>query len=224
MLNLYKMYYADCIDSKFFSDLDEKDYVIVMRNLSDAICGFSTLKILNASFSNTPVRAIFSGDTIIHHDYWGMQDPSLSFLRISGHLWKQDSTPLYWLLITKGHRTYRYLNVFTKKYYPSCREDTPQKIQSLIHHFALQQFGAAYDETTGVISFDSPQGRLKEEWAKVSDRHSHLPEVNFFLQRNPGYMLGNELVCLAELSPENFKPRAKRIFLRGLAEENAANT
>lgn len=224
MLNLYKIYYADCADSKFFSDLDEKDYVIILRNLSNNICGFSTLKSIKTSFLNKPIRVIFSGDTIIHHKYWGMQDPSLFFLRISGHIWKQNSIPLYWLLITKGHRTYRYLNIFTREYYPNFQKKTPEWIQNFTHFLAQQQFGSAYNNSTGVLHFDSPQGRLKEKWTDISSRHSHLPEVSFFLESNPGYVHGDELVCLAELSPENLKPRAQRIFLRGLDEDNAKNS
>lgn len=216
MFKLYQFYYADSNEERFYSDLADKDYVIIMKNKEDQICGFSTLKSIRSDFSNRPVRIIFSGDTIIHHDYWGMQDPSLYFLRLSGHIWKQDVTPLYWLLITKGHRTYRYLNVFTKRYFPSFREPVSEDFQTFMHQLSKQQFGNSYIESSGILHFDLPQGRLREEWSSISDRHKHLPEVEFFLQKNPGYIHGDELVCLAELSPENLRPRAKRIFLRGL--------
>jgi len=46
----------------------------------------------------------------------------------------------------------------------------------------------------------------------VSEAHLRLPEVAFFLARNPGYARGDELVCLCELAAEKLRPLARRIF------------
>ena len=43
------------------------------------------------------------------------------------------------------------------------------------------------------------------------------PETAFFLASNPGYVHGDELVCLTELSTENLRPIARRVFQKGLA-------
>ena len=39
--------------------------------------------------------------------------------------------------------------------------------------------------------------------------------MRFFLEKNPGYARGNELVCVAELAPENMKGLAQRLLLEG---------
>jgi hypothetical protein len=39
-------------------------------------------------------------------------------------------------------------------------------------------------------------------------------DVRFFLARNPGYLRGNELVCVCELAVDNLKPLAARFFRR----------
>jgi hypothetical protein len=39
--------------------------------------------------------------------------------------------------------------------------------------------------------------------------------VQFFLQANPGYKVGDELVCLTELSHDNQNPLAARLFDAG---------
>jgi len=39
-------------------------------------------------------------------------------------------------------------------------------------------------------------------------------DVRFFLARNPGYLQGNELVCVCELAVDNLKPLAARFFQR----------
>ncbi|MBL1353232.1 MAG: hypothetical protein COA61_007885 [Zetaproteobacteria bacterium] len=215
MLCLYQKYYADSNERTFFADLDNKDYVILMQNSDENICGFSTLQVLETSFQGHSIRVIFSGDTIVHHTYWGKQDSGMFFLRLSGQIWQQADMPLYWLLISKGHRTYRYLSIFTKKYFPNFRKDASVWQQDLTHHLAKQQFGDSYNASTGVLSFNPPRERLKDVWTNIPNQHSHLPDVRFFLQKNPGFIHGDELVCLAELSPDNLKARAKRIFLQG---------
>ena len=38
----------------------------------------------------------------------------------------------------------------------------------------------------------------------------------FFLRSNPGYLRGEELVCLTELASDNLRPLARRVFEQGL--------
>ena len=42
------------------------------------------------------------------------------------------------------------------------------------------------------------------------------PSTRYFMQRNPGYRQGDELVCLCEVAASNLKPLAQRVFLRGM--------
>jgi hypothetical protein len=35
------------------------------------------------------------------------------------------------------------------------------------------------------------------------------------VERNPGYLIGEELVCLAAVEAANHRPMARRYFLRG---------
>jgi hypothetical protein len=46
--------------------------------------------------------------------------------------------------------------------------------------------------------------------------------VRFFLERNPRYYLGEELVCLTELTSENLRSFASRAFLEGSSATAAA--
>src|SRR3546814_15004539 len=52
---------------------------------------------------------------------------------------------------------------------------------------------------------------------EIPEKDRRRPDVLFFLQRNPGYDQGDELVCLTELSLENQNPLAARIFAAGYA-------
>src|SRR3546814_17883638 len=57
---------------------------------------------------------------------------------------------------------------------------------------------------------------------EIPEKDRRRPDVLFFLQRNPGYDQGDELVCLTELSLENQNPLAARIFAAGYARGLAA--
>jgi hypothetical protein len=47
--------------------------------------------------------------------------------------------------------------------------------------------------------------------------------VRFFLEKNPGYARGDELVCVAEISPGNMRGLARRMLLDGAGRLEAAS-
>ncbi|MDO4693156.1 MAG: hypothetical protein Q4A62_00805 [Eikenella sp.] len=215
---LYARYYAGTSPALFRRDLLEKDGVLLLADEGGAIRGFSTLKVLQAEHQGRPLRALFSGDTVIDHRFWGEQTLPLAWCRLAGRIQAmQPEVPLYWLLIVKGDRTYRYLNVFSKQYYPNRRHATPPDIQALIDGLAAARFGPAYDAARGLVRHPESQGHLKAEW-HTGKQDSH-PEAAYFRSRNPGHGQGDELVCLTLLAPENLRSFALRGFQQGLEEE-----
>jgi len=217
MFDLYFQYYAGTSATLFNSDLKQKDYVILLWNESHQLQGFSTVQLINFEFNHQPIRAIFSGDTIIHNDYWGEQTLPLAWCRLSGKI-KAENTelPLYWFLIVKGYRTYRYLPIFSHKFYPTHRYPTPPEIQSLMDYLANFKFGDYYDPQTGLVKFPESQGHLRDDWADVKEGFRDKPDIKYFLERNPEYYKGHELVCFTELSEENMRSHARRGFIEGL--------
>ena len=74
MYEIFARHY-DCVSlEQFLLDLSEKDCVLVLRDANQGICGFSTQKVFRVSVGGTPVRAVFSGDTIVDRAYWGEQE------------------------------------------------------------------------------------------------------------------------------------------------------
>jgi hypothetical protein len=219
MYALYDRYYGGSNAALFLSDLSEKDYALLLRDASGSIRGFSTLGVTTHRVPSH-LRALFSGDTIIHHAYWGQQALAFNWLRFAGQLKAQmPDVPLYWFLIVKGHRTYRYLSAFSHEHYPHHNHTTPSAVAKLMHFLARCRFGEHYDENTGLVRFPLSRGHLRREWARVPPEDLRRPEVRYFLQRNPGFARGDELVCLTELTAHNLKPLARRLFLqRGTAQ------
>ncbi len=213
---LYATYYGGTSPQRFRQDLQEKDLILLMEDAANQLQGFSTLKIIHTTHQGRPLRALFSGDTIISHAFWGEQTLPLAWCRLAGQIQaQQPDVPLYWLLIVKGDRTYRYLNVFSKQYYPNRRQPTPSEIQSLMDALAGARFGAHYRPTSGLVHYPQSQGHLKAEWHSAPDARN--PEAQFFHQCNPGCQNGDELVCLTLLAPANLRSFALRGFQEGLA-------
>jgi hypothetical protein len=141
---------------------------------------------------------------------------AFSWLRLAGAIKaERPDEPLYWFLISKGHRTYRYLSAFSRTFHPAPQHETPRRVRDLMAFLARDRFGDAYDPDAGVLRFPQSRGRLSGAYAKVPEAHRRLPEVAFFLSRNPGYAHGDELVCLCELEVDNLQPIAQRAFLAG---------
>jgi hypothetical protein len=86
------------------------------------------------------------------------------------------------------------------------------------HQLAQEKFGDNYNSTTGVVEFRPSRGQLKLSLAQATPQELTKPATQFFLERNPGYRAGHELVCICELELHNMKPLTARIFQRALEE------
>lgn len=211
---LHDRYYGGGDARTFRADLAAKTDLIVLTERG-VLRGFSTLA--QQAF-RTPAHgeglAIFSGDTIIDHEHWGEQSLARSFCRYAGALKGRHPTrPLYWFLISKGYRTYRYLQAFARTYYPRAEVDTPPDMQHLMDVLARDRFGSAYHPELGIVRFEPVRGYLRAPWSGVREGLRQRPEVRFFLERNSGYVAGDELVCLTELDADNLRAAARREFV-----------
>jgi hypothetical protein len=218
MYALFERYYAATSPAAFHADLAAKCLVILLHDEQHVLRGFSTLAVDEFEYGGKRRRVVFSGDTIIHHEFWGEQALAFAWTELAGRLKAEaPDVPLYWFLISKGARTYRYLPAMARHFYPSWKEATPPEMQGLLDFLAQARFGTAYQAGEGVIRFAQSRGQLREPWLAVSEHELERPEVRFFLQRNPRHGLGEELACLTELALENMRPLARRVFAKGLA-------
>jgi hypothetical protein len=198
----------------FEADLTQKRWVILIRDpASERLCGFSTQTLHEAKVGGRPVKALFSGDTIIRRECWG--DHALS------HMWGRlalaliDAHPgeeLYWFLISQGYKTYRFLPIFFHEFYPRHDGPTPDQVRAIIDALACGRYPEAYDAMNGVIQASPLQYRLRAGLADVTPERLHDPHIRFFHARNPGHARGDELCCLAPLTRANFTPAAYRVI------------
>ncbi len=221
MYQLFANYYEGTNLENFKRDLLKKNYVLRVYNENRLIVGFSTISNYITSYQGEKLQVIFSGDTIMANAYWGNSTLAFNWLKFAGTL-KASSPhlPLYWFIIVKGHRTYRYLPVFSKVFYPNHQFPTPAFEQGLMDKLAFDAFSQHYDPSTGIIHFPYSQGHLKKSFAKIPTSLLKRPDIQYFIKKNPNYYLGDELVCLCKLEQDNLKPLSKRLFIEGLLKSN----
>jgi len=219
LLSLHQDHYDGVEPTRFRADLSEKHWVLCLQSpAGDPVVGFSTQKLLVLETVRGPVRFLFSGDTVIRREYWGSQALVAGWCRLAGRLLRQSpGIPLYWFLISKGHRTYRYLPLFFHSFYPRYDQPTPPELQELLDRVAGARYPGEYDPATGLLHPAGPHDRLRPELdtALQRERNRH---VAFFLARNPGYREGTELACLAEIARGNMRRAALRELEVGLQD------
>lgn len=220
MYKLYSTYYEGATETLFYKDLQSKHDVIILIDADNNLKGFTTIQIIETSFNGQKIQVIFSGDTIIHHEFWGGQTLPLAWCKYAGKKKAaQPDNPLYWLLITKGHRTYRFLPIFFKNFHPK-RGVSISFYQEVLDFLAAKKFKDVYDALSGTLRYSTSQGHLKPEWADAENYLNRHKEVEFFLLKNPDYAKGAELVCIAELCEDNLKSFALKGFKQGLVAKN----
>ncbi len=210
MFFLMTSYYENVKHKKFLHDLAEKEGVLALYDDTNEIQGFTTFMMIETSFQGEMIYALFSGDTIVDRRFWGQ----LELFRVFGRLFKkfllEKREPLYWFLLTKGIKTYGLLPLFFKRFYPNYASATPEYEHALISHLASEKFGRFYLEDQGIVRIIPKANRLKENLAYIPANKYNKPYMKFFTKQNPGYVEGDELVCLARISPLNFTHRAQR--------------
>jgi hypothetical protein len=207
MFELLGTFFAGVTRPIFNQDLAEKSHVILLEDQEGHLRGFSTLLVYQTNVLDANAIVVYSGDTIVHRDWWGSPALPVTWLRAVRAL-TSSSTQVYWLLLTSGFRTYRFLSVFWRDFYP--RYDVTTVTPSLVDALARERFGERYDGSRGIVRFDRPQV-LVPELLDVSSGRTSDPHVAFFLERNPGFTSGDELVCVTNLGDHNLTAAGRRI-------------
>jgi len=210
MLRLMQSHYEGVSESQFLADLQEKNWVILLRE-EETIRGFSTQKLFEHSLDGEQVNVLFSGDTIIDKNCWGSQALPIAWGRLMNRLLVEyPQRELYWLLTSKGYKTYRFLPVFFCEYFPQYAVESPPEMKRLRDSLAAKRFGARFNPDTGVLRAEMGAQRLRGGIAELDDQRLRDPYIAFFAQCNPGHARGDELVCLARWHPENLTPYIRR--------------
>jgi hypothetical protein len=238
MFELMQLCYDNIDRARFFADLDAKRDVIALiddhrpEGLRHQLMGFSTVRIARERLRGRDVDILFSGDTVIHPDCWGAKALQSGFLAYTvKHKLRRPWRPLYWLLLSKGYKTYLLLANNFPTAFPR-RDTAPDRIApahdlvQLRDRLASSWWPNEFDAASGIVRF--ARDRVKNGVAPIDPETLAHPDVAFFVENNPRWADGDELVCFAEidfaLGVRWFAKQARRTFggSRTLAPANAA--
>ena len=216
MYRLLEHHFSGVTPTTFASDLASKNWVLLIKNKSGQLTGFSTLQLYDVTVKDEVFSVVYSGDTIVDPTAWSSATLPRAWIQAINQLRHPDKR-LFWLLISSGFRTYRLLPTFWQTFYPRYDQPTPEPMQQLMDYLAQQQFGSAYDQKAGIVRFAQPQ-KLSPILGTVPPERQSDPHIHFFEQTNPAHNQGDELVCLTEICPNNLTAAGRRMwFSRSLA-------
>jgi hypothetical protein len=218
MYELLSTYFESTVRSRFEDDLAEKESAVVLRDSTNGmIQGFSTIARMEITVDSRNIVAFFSGDTIVAKEYWGET--------ILSRLWSQTvfaegdliraerpSTEVFWFLICSGYKTYRFLPVFFREFYPCPTSPTPDNFKRILGALGSARFGDEYDADAGIVRFTHATP-LREGIAEITDRRLSDPMVAFFNSVNPGHARGDELACITAISRTNVTRAGARMLV-----------
>ena len=212
MFDLLARHFENVQWETFESDLAEKQWVIrLVDDKTGMLAGFSTQMTFPLDVTGKQVRVVYSGDTIVDRENWGTMALGLAAVRLAfSFIEEHPNQELYWFLISKGYKTYRFLPVYFHEFFPRHDQETPEWARQLIDACGKNRFPDSYDAASGLVLAGADGCRLREGVATVTEKRRSDPNVQYFLERNPDHALGNELCCIASLTRENFSPTARR--------------
>ncbi len=214
MFALFARYYEAADPDRFEADLARKQWVIqLIGPATGDLVGFSTQVLWQVPQGSDTVSVLFSGDTIVDPTCWGETALIRQWGRMAVELMEVTRpAPLYWFLITKGYKTYRFLPVFFREFFPRHDCSTPAWATSLLDTLGQSMFGEAYDGRRGLVIPTTHRDRLRPGIADITPARLADPHVRFFVDRNPGHAQGDELCCVAHLDVANFTPAGIRLL------------
>ena len=141
MFNLMQEVYFGVGINKFKKDLSEKDYVLILYD--EKLRGFTTIQVFNFRGK----KIIYSGDTVISAASRGEIELMRAWWRFSYKIQQENpGQDVYWLLISKGWRTYKFFPLFLKEFCPNKSAKTPPDVQEFIDALGAEKFGKNYKD------------------------------------------------------------------------------
>ena len=231
MYGIFQRYYENADLDTFLRDMSRKTGVFLMMRRSDReIVGFSTVAKMDMNIRGRAIKGVFSGDTIIEREYWGSRAlPMAFFLYLVRTVLRHPLTPVFWLLISKGYKTYLLLTNNFFRYYPH-PEGRYQEYQPLIPEYCERLFPGYYDADRGVLDFGQAYQRLKSDVAPITDEmRATSKTIAFFEACNPEWHRGTELPCVGRAGFSDalrypFRFLAKRRRRAATATQEVAET
>ena len=218
MFALLAAHFAGVDRATFDRDLDEKSCAILLEDDAGVLRGFSTMLVYESVAAGAPVSVIYSGDTIVERVLVGQPGagPDLDCRRsercsqpanrgkCTGCCSRQGFAPTVSCRCSSATST----RASTRRR----RLETPQLLD-----VARPRTIRRVSTTPRRESFDSCGRKcsrricIRARARKTGHEPMPDPHIAFFLERNPGFVRGDELVCLTRIDERNLTPAGRRM-------------
>ena len=187
--------YDNVSREEFERDLLDKDYIVLLFADSE-IVGFSTIKV----YREKGIHTIFSGDTAILKKYWGNKRLQIAFSRfLLTWMITHPFTRVYWLLISKGYKTYLLLANNISDFAPSIKRALTPDEKDIAYKILEKKYDEHLDRARGLLVFNRPSCHVKGEICSIAPDDLANRHIQFFAEKNPNHARGDELICLAQV-------------------------
>jgi len=205
MHQLFEAHYASSPLATFLDDLSRKEGAFVVRRRSDGeIVGFSTLGVYHFELGGRTAKGLFSGDTIIEGAHRGSRTLQKAFAwKLFTEALKSPLTPQYWLLISKGYKTYLLMARNFPDFHPRRAQANPD-MGEMVASYCEAMFPGKLDRDTMLLHFGDDANRLKPDVADITDDMRLDPDIRHFERLNPTWAQGTELPCIARADLKAF--------------------
>ncbi len=221
MYLLSSIHFVNLQRDRFEQSLMHSDWILLFQRQSTGLL---------EGFAPFWLRSIREGLSVILDANRTVLDPGFEDSLVVPSLWLGLAQALchlhpyeriHWLMACDSYRTYRILASVWQDIYPCYHSPTPPAVEEIIRDSFV-----AISQTLGSYSLACPlppndQGLLpatlgRQRRRQFQDSPLSLrtdPNTQFFMRQNPGYRLGERLVCCVELSQQNLTPTARRRWL-----------
>jgi len=213
--NLLRKHFDGVSYESFLSDLEEKEYTAYLSVSSDindepiTVGGFSTMMTKEIIVDGTIQKIVFSGDTIVDHEYrrsFGLGKCLGTYFLLK---LKDSAEDLWYVLLSKGCGTYKAMGFMFNDFTPSPSNHNEAEA-SIATQFLTRKYPDREILDQTVLKAEGDAQRLRETSSDLDTDNDVLGQ--FFLDTNPGYASGNELICIARVHPDNFTKQFKRVL------------
>mgnify|MGYP000093569878 CR=1 FL=1 len=180
-------------------DALKKRQRIALYKYKGDIVGIAALDIVAEEFEGKKVCSIYTGNTWIRQD-WRNKNliQALSFVAMIQAKIKYPFHSLFWFFGSNNYMSYRLLYNNFDKYWPNIEKETPEWEMNYMRHLGMFYFDSTLDAETLVWSQKSARS-FKDEDTKLTNKQKNDPHIDFYVKRNPGYVHGDRLMCMAPL-------------------------
>ena len=202
MYTLFIQYYNNADLDTFTQDMGKKTGVFILEDKSrKCIVGFSTWVEVDLIQGGEKALGIFSGDTVVDKAYWGNKELQKCFAKkLFATKLKKPNRQIFWLLISKGYKTYLLLTNNFDQFYPN-HQIHNEKLEAIVDDYCNQLYPSAYCQQSRLLDFGQEYQNLKEGVAGITpEMKEENPDIRHFEELNPTWSNGTELPCVGEVT------------------------